>query len=516
VDGRPALIQNIRNYIENNGRIVDPVKGENENHWHCAPKLNGIVLMSHLLKEGFTVELIDSYYDERDRFVEHLKCNPKAVIISTTFIINKSTLARLVEDIRLLAGDIYIIAGGPFVYSSYLLLKRAGDGDYDTASPARDFLFLTGDDRPDVDLFIVDARGEWILSAILDRIIQGRTFSDLPNHVRWEDGEYVFSPRGEYGGRQSGLLVDWDVIPERFFASGVMNVQASRGCPFHCEFCNFVKDEKDTHIKPIDALVSELSGLSRRGVKYVRFVDDNFRLGKNDLNTVCQAFIRTNLDIRWMSFIRAGTLANTDLELLKRAGCIDVQIGVESADRNILKNMNKRADPDMYIHVIGDLLNAGINCSCFFLVGFPGETEASFQKTLDFIESIPGPGQSGLFCWTIFSFLLAPLSPVYEPSKRALYDLSGYMDRWKHFSMDSDTARRLIRKAFGEIRHSGPIYSGDNLEMLAALAPGQKKQFFNLRHSLEKRIAEASQDRRAVIDSFSSILSSDSSGLYSG
>ena len=73
VDGRPALIQNIYNFLENKGKIVDPIKGEKEYNWHYAPKLNGISLLSHLLKEGFTVELIDSYYDERDRFIELIK-----------------------------------------------------------------------------------------------------------------------------------------------------------------------------------------------------------------------------------------------------------------------------------------------------------------------------------------------------------------------------------------------------------------------------------------------------------
>ena len=38
LDGRPAVIQNIINYLENDGKIVDPVKWENENNWHCAPK----------------------------------------------------------------------------------------------------------------------------------------------------------------------------------------------------------------------------------------------------------------------------------------------------------------------------------------------------------------------------------------------------------------------------------------------------------------------------------------------
>lgn len=516
VDGRSAVIQNIRNYIENNGKIIDPVRGENAFNWHGAPKLNGIALMSHLLKEGFAVDLIDSYDAERERFIALLRARPKAVIISTTFILNKRMLHRLVEDIRMLAGGVFIVAGGPFVYSSYLLMQRAGDRDYDTDSPSGDYLFLTGEDRPDVDLFIVDPDGKTVLSEVLDRIRHAKGVRDLPNLAYWDKTGYVFTPRREAPGCQTDIMIDWRVIPDRFFSRGMMNVQASRGCPFHCEFCNFVKEAKHTHIKPMDALLSELSDLVGRGVKYVRFVDDNFRLGKKDLDDFCRALIRENLDIYWMSFIRASTLESADPGLLRQAGCIEVQMGIESADKTVLENMNKRADPDMYYRVITDLLQNGINCSCCFLVGFPGETNESFQRTLNFIESIPALGQTGLFFWSLYAFLLAPLSPVYEPSQREKYRLSGYMDSWRHFSMDADTARALIGEAFDEIQNSSPIYSGDNLEMIGALTPLQKKRFFNVRHNLGKRTAGGANDPAAIIAAFSKIFQMSDPGIRGG
>ena len=506
LDGRPAVIQNIINYLENDGKIVDPVKWENENNWHCAPKLNGIFLLSHLLKDGFTAELIDSYYNERDRFIELLGHNPKAVVISTTFISNKCSLHQLVADIRSLAGDITIIAGGPFVYSSYLLLQRVADVAYDTTSPSEHFLFLTPNERPDVNLFIIDTKGAVILSRALEQVRHGQRVSGLPKTAYWDGERYIFSNMSACCEDPDNIIVDWSCIPDRFFSNGVMNVQASNGCPFRCEFCNFVKEKKDAYVKPLDTLIAELLEITRRGIRYVRFVDDNFRLGRNDLNQVCRAIIEAKLNIKWMSFIRASALKDTDLNLLKRAGCIEVQMGVESADRRVLKNMSKNSDPEMYLQVIGSLLDIGINCSCCFIAGFPGETAESLQATLDFIERIPQSDQLGLFYWSIYPFLLVPLSPVYEPSRRSLYNLSGYMDKWKHFSMDSSTVRTWIRKAFCKIKNSSPIYSGDNLDLLSNLSLARIKKFLKTRHNLEKQFLGTPVDKSSVIKAFSDIF----------
>ncbi len=504
LDGRIALIQEVRNYLENNGKIVAPVTGENEKSWHFAPKLNGIRLFSCLHRDGYHIALIDSYYKEREYFIKLLADNPKVVIISTTFIMNKKSLVKLVSDIRELAPDIFIIAGGHFIFSSYLLLDHRKDDTYDLMNPKDDFLFLSDDIRPDIDLYIIDRDGTPILSKALGLIKEGRPVKRLPNTASWDGTAYVFSERKELD--PDDMWVDWKNIPEHIFKHGVVNLQASVGCPFNCEFCNFVKDRKYTFLKPVDQLIKEIKDVSKRGIRYIRFVDDNFRLGKNDLNDVCKRFIKEDLDIKWMSFIRASTLENTDLELLKKSGCVEAQMGIESADATILKNMNKHASPDMYARVITRLLDAGINCSCCFIVGFPGETRDSFQRTVNFIDNIQKNGQEGMFFWSIYPFLLVPLSPVYEAEKKAEYHLEGYMAKWKHATMNSQEAFQHIKEAFLSIENASPIYSGDNIDMLHELSPDQRKGFVKIRHNLSKKFLTAPFDKTQVIKAFSKIF----------
>lgn len=501
IDGKVALIQYIKNYVENDGRIMAPVAGENENNWHTAPKLNGIRLLSYLQNQGFTAALIDSYFNERDHFIHLLRERPKAVIISTTFISNKDALVHLAKDIKGLDPDVFLIAGGPFVFTSYLLSDRLYDKNYDTESPKNDYLFLDVQDEPDIDLYIIDQRGENLLAEVLNCIKKDASLSNIPNTAYLnKHNQYVFSSRTVFA--PTGISVDWEKLPERIFQTKVANIQASTGCPYNCEFCNFVKDKNHTFLKPLDQLVKELKQVARKGIKYIRFVDDNFRLGKSDLNTVCQRFIAENLDLKWMSFIRASTLSQTNFQLLKQSGCIEVQMGIESANPQILEGMNKKADPEMYKQVIKELLDIGINCSCCFIVGFPGETAETFADTMAFIQNIPEKNQKGEFYWSIYPFMLLPLSPIYEAEKKEQYNLKGYLNHWRHATMSSDTAHKYIKTAFQSIEAPTPIYSGDNMEMLNALSVDQRKKFLNLRHAWAKEALTNGIEKSRLIKDF--------------
>jgi p-methyltransferase len=231
-----------------------------------------------------------------------------------------------------------------------------------------------------------------------------------------------------------------------------------------------------TWTKTTERIMAEMQAVQARGARYVWFVDDNFRLGKSDLEAVCRRFVDARMDLKWMTFVRASTLDNVDVDLLRQAGCIEVQLGLESADPQILKNMNKKASPELYDRVLRKLLASGINCSCYFIFGFPGETEESAQRTRDFIKSFDGQHYEGNLCWSMFPFTLIPLSPIYEPGARRKYGLSGYLHKWQHATMNSDQAREQVLKTFLEIENSGPIYRGDNQEILSRMGPSLRKK----------------------------------------
>lgn len=502
LDGREALIQVVANYLENNGRIVPPIRDDKKNSWKSAPKYNGIYLLNYLKRKYFDVGLINNFQEEKENFRRLLKEQPRALILSTTFIVSKDALRELTEELRALAPGLPILVGGPFVYASYLLLSRSHEKDYDTDSARHDFLFLDIHDEPSVDLYVVSQRGEEILCEALDKIKRSESLADLPNTARFDGKTYSFANRIEDPPNSLRPEVGWSSLPDHLFRSGVVTMQASNGCPHKCAFCNFVKDRRQSFVKPIDQIIAEMKAVASRGVRYVRFVDDNFRLGSNDLNAVSQRLVEEGSPVRWMSFIRASTLKHVDFELLRRSGCMEVQLGLESADTQVLHNMNKKADPDLYAEVIRELLATGINCSSCFLFGFPGETDETVRRTIDFIKNVEAPEHEGVFSWSIYPFIVAPLSPIYEFEARKKYGLTGYMDNWSHRTMDAEQAKVHILDAFFELENSGPIYSGDNLDRLLDLSPHHRKAFAKDRHMLSKMNMKGQCNRSILMESF--------------
>lgn len=501
LDGRTADIQVVLNYIKNKGQIVLPI-GDEEMNLSYTPHLNGIYLFSYLSRYHFNLGLINNYHKERDTFIKLLQDSPRVIIISTTFIYTKSQLFELVRDIRSLAPDIFIIAGGAFVYQSYLIFKRSYEENYANNDLKNDFLFFDRNE-PAVDLYIISPRGEKILSDALHDICKKQKISELPNSAFLVGNNYQFSSQIDDISASEEIAIDWKVLPDYLFKSGVMSLQASTGCPYKCAFCNFNKDRRLLYVKPIKHLIDEIKIIAGRGIKYIWFVDDNFRLGKNDMNSFCKHIINENIQIHWMSFIRADSLLYADFELLHKAGCRELQFGLESADPQILKNMNKKADPHIYTQVIKNLLSAGIDCSCYFISGFPSETEETIERTKTFIKTIEHPELNGALSWSVYPFMLAPLSPIYETEMREKYKLTGYMNNWKHKTMDSQQARNNIKKIFLETEKSGPIYRGDNQEILNRLNPEQRKQFIVKRHELSRLAFKGELNKSDILNSFS-------------
>lgn len=506
--GQLGTIQAVKNFVTNGGELKNFSPDQNHPAWASAPKLNGLFLYSHLRRHGFEPLLANDF--------DHFKTLPcldqpghKIIIISTTFIFNKATLNGLLEQIKTLVPDSTIIVGGHFVYFSYLLTKKQSDPTYDTESPRSDFLFLDNE-KSLADFFITDRHGHKTLIQLLTRCLAGQNGAELPNIARIQGGALVFSEQVEEPLDPQNLKIDWDSLPDWVFSTGVVPMQASVGCPHHCAFCNFVKDHRFNNIKPMDELIGEMQAVIRRGARYIWFSDDNFRLGKQDLTAVCQRILAEGIKVRWQSFIRASTLQGVDFHLLKRAGCIEVQIGLESADAVILENMNKKATPALYAQVVKGLLQTGIHCSCYFIVGFPGETSDSVERTLQFIKEIESPEAEGCLSWSIFPFMLSPLSPIYEQPQKARYGLQGYMSKWKHATMDSDQAMKHVKQMFFALEYSGPIFRADNLDMLHNLGSKNRKAFIKSRQLLTKKSLRAEfPDPAGIMQELEGVFSHD-------
>ncbi len=103
-------------------------------------------------------------------------------------------------------------------------------------------------------------------------------------------------------------------------------------------------------------------------------------------------FIEHDLNIPWGCEIRVDTIEDEDAYLLREAGCQLIATGVESANLDVLRKNFKYQEPKRVMEGILNLKKYKIPIQAYFVLGLPGETEETFQETIDYINTLPLDG----------------------------------------------------------------------------------------------------------------------------
>ncbi|MCL2287351.1 MAG: B12-binding domain-containing radical SAM protein [Firmicutes bacterium] len=182
-----------------------------------------------------------------------------------------------------------------------------------------------------------------------------------------------------------------DVVKHDYYL--LLPLQATRGCPYDCEFCSIKFSAGHKYrMKPVEQVVAEIKEYEKYNKKrlggfkkgYV-FVDDNLYVNREYVKKLFTAM--NGLGISWTG---QGTInmAFDDeiLTLMAASGCKTYSIGFESISEESLKEANKPKinKTNDYAAAIGNLIRHGIIPAGYFIYGFDGDDKGVFQKTVDF------------------------------------------------------------------------------------------------------------------------------------
>ena len=184
----------------------------------------------------------------------------------------------------------------------------------------------------------------------------------------------------------------WDLIEMKKYAS--MCLQFSRGCPFHCDFCNVtILFGRKPRMKTPEQMIHELETLQVAGWRgNVFFVDDNFIGNKNYLKTkLLPELIRWRKGKKGFVFYTETSINLADdpelMEMMVKAGFDTVFVGIESPDEESLtecrKNQNKNRD---LLQSVKGIQRAGLQVMGGFIVGFDNDTQSTFHRQVEFIQ----------------------------------------------------------------------------------------------------------------------------------
>lgn len=438
IEAYPASLRFMERYFAH-GRDAERAQADLADTGLPFVSLNGPYLCSFLRARGLTVELVPLLSPCNAQFIEQMQRRPRAVIISTTFLPFAKHIDKMATAIKQIAPDTVVIAGGIQVWKSFKHKQFLDDGrmEEELREAVSEHSFFSDPTRPSpVDLFVVSASGESTLAELLLRLRDGRTTSDLPNLAKYRDGRWVFTP--QVVAPYHEVRMDWSETP---LPAGrvYVPIQAGQGCGFQCAFCDF-RGLRTTHLRTAESIVDEIRTIPPvDGLRRVYFTDDNLFSSRARARTICQALIDSGMPIRWRGMVRVSIADREIATQMATSGCLEVLLGIESGDPGILHRMGKDASAESILKGIQCFSDAGINTKSTFIVGYPGETEATIQNTVALLNAYPTDGPA-LHRFLFFQFGVLPLSTVASPASRAQYNLRGYGYHWSHSTMTSDEA----------------------------------------------------------------------------
>lgn len=167
-------------------------------------------------------------------------------------------------------------------------------------------------------------------------------------------------------------------------------ILTSRGCPAGCKYCiKHVTYQWSVRLHGADRVMRELWLLHGLGIKNIHMYADLFTVNRDQVMELCRRIIAEGLKIRWTCNSRVDYVDEEMLRLMGQAGCWLISWGIESGNADILRQAAKGADPAKAARALGWAKAAGIKNWGYFIIGLPGETEASIRQTIDLAKALP-------------------------------------------------------------------------------------------------------------------------------
>ena len=160
-------------------------------------------------------------------------------------------------------------------------------------------------------------------------------------------------------------------------------ILSSRGCPYRCNYCYKINGDMYKE-RSIDNLFNEvLVVVNELGRETFMMQDDLFFVKPRRVIEFCNKLIESNLNIQWSAISRIDLINEEIAELLSKAGCKSVGIGIESGSKDMLKAMNKKLSLEKTAKNLAILRKYNIKQMPYVIVGYPGETLDTLRETED-------------------------------------------------------------------------------------------------------------------------------------
>jgi magnesium-protoporphyrin IX monomethyl ester (oxidative) cyclase len=163
----------------------------------------------------------------------------------------------------------------------------------------------------------------------------------------------------------------------------------SRGCPFQCSYCDRSVFKRSYRTHSAEYVHEHMRYLAERfHVRHINIYDDLFTADRQRITRLCELLIARPTGVQFNCAVRVGQVDDGLLEMLKAADALQLSLGIESGSQELL-SVHK---PGLYLEEVADTVRRiqarGLRAKGLFMMGLPGETVASIEKTTDFALSL--------------------------------------------------------------------------------------------------------------------------------
>jgi radical SAM superfamily enzyme YgiQ (UPF0313 family) len=240
---------------------------------------------------------------------------------------------------------------------------------------------------PAIDI-IAYGEGERAAPVLLDHLMAHKDLAECPNILYRDDKLVVKNP-------PLPRISDLDSIPYPAYDRtdlpeyDGLGMLSSRDCPYRCSFCSVtpIWDFQET-LRSSESIISEIAYLKdRASTDLFLFQDEYFLSSPERAKDFSRKLISSALNVSWKAFGRINLIDREAMELMARAGCVEIRFGVESGSDEILRRVAKGFDTQKAIRVVSEASEVFPAVDTFFIWGFPFETMEQFYQSLFLMQS---------------------------------------------------------------------------------------------------------------------------------
>jgi len=183
-------------------------------------------------------------------------------------------------------------------------------------------------------------------------------------------------------------LVNTDLYRMPFSGERYLLVASARGCPYACTFCaSKVYYGAKVRKRSPSRIVDEMSWIKESfGIRDFLFWTESFTNSQEYAIGTAQEMIDRKMDFRWVCNSRVDTVSPKFLRTIKEAGCWMIGFGIESGTQEVLDSAKKNTTISDAVRAVRMAHEVGLEVTGHCIMGLPGETEESLQRTIDFTK----------------------------------------------------------------------------------------------------------------------------------